>query len=261
MFNFGENWKNYSLHALDGRAVQDAENSLRGLLKIDTLAGRSVLDLGCGSGLFSIAAVRLGASVTAADINPLCVEVTEQNAARFLTDRSSLKICQLSALDSPGMAACGSYDIVYCWGVLHATGAMWRAIENTLSTVKPGGKLVLGIYNKHVTSPLWRLIKRTYVHLPGFLQRVMALIFAMVIYVAKLLITRRNPLQKGRGMSFWYDVIDWIGGYPYEYAAVDEVVGFVSARGFTAEQIIPAGVPTGVNEFIFMRPNLESSDR
>ncbi len=133
MFDFAKNWRDYSIKELDSTAVQHAQESLCDLLRLDSLAGCSMLDLGCGSGLFSIAAVRLGAQVIAADVNPLCLDVTRQNATRFLEDSAQkrLSTCSLSALDKTAMNACGSFDLVYSWGVLHHTGAMWQAIENT----------------------------------------------------------------------------------------------------------------------------------
>jgi SAM-dependent methyltransferase len=261
MFDFGRNWQDYSNHALNDQSLQSAEDSLRDLLKVDSLSGCSMLDLGCGSGLFSIAAVRLGARVVAADINPLCLEVTRNNAARFLGDSAQLSTRLLSVLDRAALEACGTFDIVYSWGVLPFTGAMWQAIENTFLAVKPGGQLVFSIYNKHFTSPIWRVIKWTYGHLPGWGQRIMARLFAGVIYVAKLLVTRQNPLKKERGMSFWHDVVDWMGGYPYEYATIDEVTRFVTARNFKMLRVIPARVPTGCNEFVCVRTNFENPNR
>ena len=77
--------------------------------------------------------------------------------------------------------------------------------------------------------------------------------FAGVIYVAKLLVMRSNPLKKERGMDFWFDVIDWIGGYPYEYAAPTEVTRSICNRGFVLQRYVPAQVPTGCNEFVFRR--------
>ena len=60
-----------------------------------------------------------------------------------------------------------------------------------------------------------------------------------------------NPLKKERGMDFWFDVIDWVGGYPYEYATCREVESLVTNHGFEMRRCIPATVPTGCNEFLF----------
>ncbi len=111
----------------------------------------------------------------------------------------------------------------------------------------------MAIYNKHITSPVWKAIKWIYNQMPGFVQRFMILIFAGIIYVAKFLVTRTNPLKKERGMDFWFDVIDWVGGYPYEYAAPTDIERSIRDRGFSLQRYIPAQVPTGCNEFVFRK--------
>jgi 2-polyprenyl-6-hydroxyphenyl methylase/3-demethylubiquinone-9 3-methyltransferase len=151
------------------------------------------------------------------------------------------------------MEKLGLFDLVYAWGSLHHTGSMHEAITNTARAVAPGGTLILAIYNRHLTSSVWRGIKWFYNQVPSIIQRLMAVLFAGVIYVAKLAVTRRNPLEKERGMDFWYDVIDWIGGYPYEYASPAEIETFLRRLGFTLRTLVPAQVPTGCNEFVFER--------
>jgi len=129
---------------------------------------------------------------------------------------------------------------------------MWSAVRNVSGCVAPGGLMILAIYNKHLTSPVWKVIKWTYNQVPRLVQRFMILIFGGVIYIAKFLVTRTNPLKKERGMDFWFDVIDWVGGYPYEYATLTEVVTIVTrGSGFQLRRSVPASVPTGCNEFVF----------
>jgi 2-polyprenyl-6-hydroxyphenyl methylase/3-demethylubiquinone-9 3-methyltransferase len=71
-----------------------------------------------------------------------------------------------------------------------------------------------------------------------------------VIYLCVLVTTRENPLQKERGMSFRIDVVDWLGGFPYEYATVDEILDFMRSLGFQADRVTRPRVPTGCNEFV-----------
>ena len=130
---------------------------------------------------------------------------------------------------------------------------MWDAIHNVAARVNVGGSLVVAIYNKHFTSRLWNAIKWLYNQLPSLAQRIMVVLFAGIIYVTKFLVTWRNPLDKERGMDFWVDVIDWVGGFPYEYATPDEVEKFVRAQGFLLRRYVAAQVPTGCNEFVFIR--------
>jgi SAM-dependent methyltransferase len=253
VFDFGANWQGFSSERLGAERVAAARDSLKTLLRRDSLRGASFLDVGCGSGLFAIAAHQLGAArVTGIDVNPRCVAVSEANCVR-LAPTAAIRFLTASVLDEDGMKSLGLFDIVYAWGSLHHTGAMWQAIRNVTQVVSPGGTLALSIYNKHWTSPVWKRVKWFYNQLPSLGQRVMASIFGGIIYSAKFAVTRRNPLVKERGMDFWYDVIDWIGGYPYEYAEPKVVQSYVEEHGFALGRFIPAQVPTGCNEFVFGR--------
>jgi len=252
IFNFGANWQNFS-RQMDLERVEIAAQSLRSLLQKENINAMSFLDVGCGSGLFSIAAVRLGAvRVVGIDNNPLSVSVSKQNHGKW-APQASINILLGSVLDEKMMDSLGTFDIVYAWGVLHHTGEMWKAIRLVANRVSPGGWLVLAIYNRHVTSPMWRRIKWFYNQLPKLGQWIMTVGFASVIYISKLLVVRNNPIQKERGMDFWYDVIDWIGGYPYEYATLQEIEIFCRSLGFELQATIPAQVPTGCNEFVCKR--------
>ncbi len=249
-FSFGKNWMNFST-LLDENRIEAARDSLTSLL--GDLNGKSFLDIGCGSGLFAIAAAQLGANpVAGIDIDPLSVQTSIDNANRWgVSDKTGFQ--QMSVLNLAELQKLGTFDIVYSWGVLHHTGKMYEAIRNAAALVKPDGQFMIAIYNKHATSPVWKRIKWFYNHIPVWGQRLMVYLFIPVIYMAKLLVTRKNPLATRRGMDFFYDIIDWLGGYPYEYASPDEIKGFVEALGFRQTNFIPAKVPTGCNEFVFLR--------
>ncbi len=252
MFKFGQNWREYALNALNERKVQQARQALVTLLHQDDLSGLSFMDIGCGSGLHSVSAALLGAeTVYALDVDMDCVEVTRETVRRFAPPNYPIHVQQASILDNVMLLP--QTDIVYSWGVLHHTGRMYEAIQSAAERVKPGGLFVIAIYNKHVTSTLWWGIKWFYNRAPGVVRRMMYALFYEVIYVAKWLVTRENPLKKERGMDFGYDVVDWIGGYPYEFASIDEIVNYVSKLGFRVERVIPAQVGTGCNEFVFRK--------
>ena len=252
MFEFGKNWESFSRSALDEDSVREAEASLRHLLGVEDLRGKSFLDVGCGSGLFSVAAARLGADpVVGTDVDPRCITVAAGNTSKFAGNAPPPRFQVLSVLDADGVRGLGLYDIVYAWGALHHTGRMWDAVLNAAQCAAPRGLFAIAIYNKHATSPAWRMIKKVYNIAPGPLKALMIYFFTGVIFVAKALVTRRNPLAQRRGMNFFHDVVDWVGGYPYEYASLDEIVNFVERLGFRTINTVPAQVPTGCNEFVF----------
>jgi len=252
-FDFGSNWTEFSKRHADHQRLAMACESLRKLLDGERLEGKSFLDVGCGSGLFSIAAHQLGAAkVVGIDVNPRCIEIAWANRD-VLVPGAKIEFHVASALDAEQLKAFGTFDLVYAWGSLHHTGSMWNAIHNVLRCVAPAGTLVLAIYNKHGTSPAWRSIKWFYNQVPKPIQKFMIFIFAGLIYSAKFLVTRTNPMNKERGMDFWFDVVDWVGGYPYEYAAPENIKRTMCNHGFDLKIYIPARVPTGCNEFVFRR--------
>lgn len=267
-FDFGANWQAFSENALDAEAVAAAKKDFCDLVGQADLSGRSFLDIGFGQGLSLLTATSIGADTVGCDINPLCAEVLQTNQRRFFSHLAnrSIPLVVGSILDESiverlrkaAPEATGSYDIVHSWGVLHSTGDMDRAVRLAATLVKPGGYFIIAIYARHWSSKAWTFIKRLYIDSPRPIQQLLVAILTPVIFLAKWLVTRSNPLNQARGMNFYYDVVDWVGGYPYEYATIDEVKQSVETLGFRLERAIPATVPTGCNEFVF-RKNLSDS--
>lgn len=264
-FAFGENWRSF-LNQIDEQRVAEATRSLRDALGSETLSGRRFLDLGCGSGLSSLAAYRLGADVISVDYDPECVACAKQLRQRFAAgDVQRWAIEQGSVLDEAAMQALGMADVVYSWGVLHHTGDMRRAIELASERVAPGGLFLIAIYNDQGgPSRRWRKIKQFYQRLPRSLRPLWVLAIATAHetrFALSRAIKRENPLpwnawrQKklDRGMSVWHDWTDWVGGYPFEVARVEEMVVPLRRRGFVLENLKTVGSGWGCNEYLFRR--------
>ena len=252
MFKFGENWASFS-RQLDEERIERAMKSLQLLFGEDALKGKSFLDIGCGSGLFSIAAARLGANkILGLDIDPVSVSTSQENASHWLKDVTyDLSFRQLSVLDSIAMRALGKFDIVYSWGVLHHTGNMSLALKNAAHLVADRGLFMIAIYNRHWSSLPWKFVKWLYNQMGTLGQNILIWLFTPVIFVAKWLITLKNPLKMKRGMEFMHNIRDWVGGYPYEYASIAEMTEALKKLGFEMLLARPAAVPTGCNEFVF----------
>ena len=251
-FAFGENWKDFS-ERIGPQDYEKAKASVQRL--VPDLQGKTFLDVGCGSGLFSMAASSLGASqVVGFDVDPVSVETSRVLLDKVTTwDRAVRKDrvrFEVESILNPNLTHT-QYDVVYSWGVLHHTGAMTAAFEAIRDRVRPGGTLVLAIYNRHWTSPIWKVIKGTYIRLPRPLRPVIVWPILVVKFLVATLIWRHNPFQRDRGMRYYTDVVDWVGGYPYEYASVPEVRDFFQARGFRLLKAIPTQGWTGCNEFVF----------
>ena len=253
-FDFGQNWQDFSASRLDDLHIEQARQHFRELMADVNLAGKTFLDVGFGQGLSLLIAHQEGAMVTGLDINPKCAQVVERNQ-QALGVEEDIETIVGSVLNLEDLAKLQGrqFDIVHSWGVLHHTGDMVSAINNACRFVKPDGHLVLAIYNRHWSSLPWLWIKWFYCHVPVVLQKIMIGLFYPVIMLAKFLVTGQNPFRMSRGMDFFYNVVDWVGGYPYEYASIDETVELMKSKGFDAVKTVSAKVPTGCNEFVFKK--------
>ena len=265
-FGFGENWSRF-LSLVDERRIVVAVESLQEMLGQDSLVGRRFLDAGSGSGLFSLAAHRLGAEVRSFDYDDDSVACTRELRARFAEGSEERWVVERgSVLDEAYLAKLGEFDVVYSWGVLHHTGAMWQAIGNVADVVADGGTLFISIYNDQgAASRRWHAVKRRYNASGRGGQAVLLAAvggYFVVRKILKELLGGRVPnprriaeekRDRDRGMSIWYDVRDWVGGYPFEVAKPDEVVGFLRARDFELLRLRTVAGQHGCNEYVCRR--------
>lgn len=259
-FEFGQNWQRF-LRALDDDRIAAAEASLQEMLGLESLAGRRFLDVGCGSGLFSLAARRLGAEVHSFDYDETSVLCTQELKRRAFPDDPHWHVERGSILDQAYVESLGTFDIVYAWGVLHHTGDMWQAMELSCRLVAPRGLLFIAIYNDQgATSQRWASVKRTYNRSPRFVRP--GIVLTVGAYFAARAAAGsiagwRAPLGKlpssPRGMSRWHDLIDWVGGYPFEVSRPEEIFDFARERGFELERLKTWGGQLGCNEYVFCR--------
>ena len=263
-FAFGRNWRRF-LATIDESRISRAQQALVAALDRESLEDLRFLDAGCGSGLSALAALRAGAEVTAFDYDPEAVAATRALLTRFAPRGSRWEVLEGSVLDRTFVLGLGPHDIVHSWGVLHHTGAMWEACGIVADAVPPGGTLYVALYNDAgEKSVAWTRRKRRYVRLPRGIRT----LYAWALIGAGEAIMLARSLRAGspgawvrrwrddvpdRGMDRYRDWIDWIGGYPYEYADKDSVLRFFGGTGLDGHAV-SVNDGTGCSEFVFARP-------
>lgn len=259
-FAFGKNWRSF-LSVLNETRINEAQRAIGQSLGQSNLSGLSILDIGSGSGLSSLAMYRMGAHITSFDYDCHSVACTEELRNLYSKNAPSWRVSQGSVLDTQFMSSLGQFDLVYAWGVLHHTGAMWEAIDLAQQRVVPGGLLLIALYNDQGwQSKLWWQVKRIYCS--SWIGRwLMTAVFYPLFALYTLALDLRNLNVPGthvrkyvgnRGMSILHDWRDWLGGFPFETASPRAVVEVLGRAGFelTSQRLTQGW---GCNEFVFTR--------
>lgn len=260
-FGFGKNWSKF-LEQFNEERLAEGVLSLQKKLGVDSLKGKTFLDIGCGSGLFSLSAYKLGAKVTSFDYDQNSVNCAKKLKDLYLKEDQDWEVRQASVLDKEFIDQLPEFDVVYSWGVLHHTGHMWLAIENAMKPVKKGGLFFIAIYNdQRLVSKLWYYIKKLYntnllfkiLLVPPYFLWYFCGAFVIDILQLKNPVNRHTGYRKRRGMMITTDLFDWLGGYPFEVAAPEEIFDFVTEKGYRLVGLKTVYGKNGCNEFVFLK--------
>lgn len=140
-------WRETGLGAVTERLERGAVLDLAG-----PLAGRDLLDVGCGDGMYALAAARAGARVTAVDRSAAAVEAARRNA-KGANVPLALYVADAIALPFPAER----FDVILAVTVLCFIPAPQRAVDEMARVLRPGGVLVLGELGRWST---WAALRR-----------------------------------------------------------------------------------------------------
>jgi 2-polyprenyl-6-hydroxyphenyl methylase/3-demethylubiquinone-9 3-methyltransferase len=238
-FSFGRNWTNF-LGTVGVEEVERAEADIVEWLGPGAVRGKDVIDIGSGSGIHSLVFNRLGARrVHSFDYDPFSVEATKK-LWTMRGEPEEWSVEHGSILDQEYLDSLGHFDIVYSWGVLHHTGEMWEAIRNCFGLVRKDGVVWIALYQKGPRYAADLALKRKYNSSSDFGKRLM--VYRRIL---RIMLSRarhfKNPFtwneKSPRGMNRYHDLVDWLGGLPYEVASEDEVVKVAAESNLILERI------------------------
>ncbi|RYG38960.1 MAG: class I SAM-dependent methyltransferase [Burkholderiales bacterium] len=262
-YGFGKNWAEFIEKKLSDSIVRESVDHMRRFMKVDNLNGKTFLDIGCGSGIHSLAALRLGAEkVVAFDYDEHSVATSRKVREWAGVPVEKWAIQQGSVLDLDFMHSLPKSDIVYSWGVLHHTGSMWEAVRNATIPTKSDGEFYIALYSSDIyvdpTPEFWIKLKRAYNQADPMTRKLMELKYVYWILIKPELDAGRDPLDLmktygKRGMTAWTDAKDWMGGYPMEFASLTETRAF--CKDVAGLDMVNVLTGEGCTEYLFAHTN------
>jgi ubiquinone/menaquinone biosynthesis C-methylase UbiE len=231
--------------------LEASEKHWRLFYSPEEVRGKSVLDAGCGTGIFSIVFARNGAGrVTGIDISPGSLETARTLKAKFGLDNAEFRLQDMLRLPF----ADNSFDIVWAWGTVHHTTDPFRAISELIRVLRPGGSLFLAVYKRTKVTFIHEIIRKTLIRTPRrtwtSLSKLMAFFLSPVVFFFK----KREKSRKGEKLEEL--ILDWYFVPIRHYYTPEEIQDFLKKKGLEIEKFLPAsGRFDSSSNFIFTARN------
>jgi ubiquinone biosynthesis O-methyltransferase len=209
--------------------------------------GKTVLDAGCGTGVFSIIFARNGAAkVTGIDISPGSLDTARSLKKKFGLANAEFR--QQDMLRLPFASA--SFDIVWAWGTVHHTTDPLGAIAELIRVLKPGGSLFLAIYKRTNVTWVHEIVRKTMIRTPRWSWNSLAKAGALALSPIVFLFKKRQKSRKGEKLSEL--ILDWYFVPIRHYYRPEEIRSFLEARKFKIENYLAhSGRFNSSSNFIF----------
>ena len=229
--SFGRQWTRYAVERLE----EDEETfQTKTGFRLDELAGRDVLDAGCGGGRYSFVAARHGARVLAVDMSRAI-----DRAARMCDRFPHIDFVQADLLRLPIAERC--VDLAFSIGVLHHSSDAQTAFRQVATTVRPGGRLAVWLYRRN--TPVQECVNEV---LRGVTRRMsvgqletLGAVFGSIPIVNRTL----NKIVNFSNHSVWEnrvcDTFDWYSPRYQSHHTVSELMGWFRGAGFDQLRELP----------------------
>lgn len=197
--------------------------------------GKSVLDAGCGTGIFSTIFARNGAAkVLGIDISEGSLETAKALKAKFHLENTDFKKQDMLALPFEDE----SFDIVWAWGTVHHTTDPFRAMCELTRVLKTGGSILLAVYTRTKVTFLHEIIRKTLIRTPRKTWKALSKILALLLYPVVLVFKKREKSRKGEKLEEL--IMDWYFVPIRHYYYPEEIKTFLEEQGFAVEKFLPA---------------------